>query len=85
MPADNDPIPLDARRRRARPAHAPESEPEQLTFDADMIDYWRKIARSLPPLDRDQLSAIGAIIQRIDERRAATNDDDGPHERPQAA
>jgi len=82
MPADRTPNPRNVRQLRAQ---RPPDEPEQLTFDADWIDYWREITRKWAPLDRDQIDAIAAIVARIDERRAATDNGDGPQQRPRAA
>ncbi|MGF6889608.1 hypothetical protein ABIA39_009059 [Nocardia sp. GAS34] len=83
-------VPLSpARQGRARPAPPPASqpsaEPEQLSFDDDWIDYWRTITDKWAPLDRDQISAIAAIVEQIDARRAATENGDPRRRRPEAA
>ncbi|GAB2540895.1 hypothetical protein [Nocardia heshunensis] len=74
MPADDAPT--------LRNHHQPDPEPDQLSFDDDLIDYWRQITRTWEPLERDQLTAIAAIVAGIDERRAATRNGDDPRERP---
>jgi hypothetical protein len=94
-PAPDDPAPADdttvvplrpARQRRAHPAPqpSPEPEPEQLSFDDDWIEYWRTITDTWAPLDRDQISAIAAIVEQIDARRAAA-DNGARRRRPEAA
>ncbi|MFF0494736.1 hypothetical protein ACFYTQ_37450 [Nocardia sp. NPDC004068] len=92
MPADAHPASDRPEPADVIPLHRPHpathhAEPEQLTFDPDWIDYWRRVIRTWAPLDRDQIDAIAAIVARIDQRRAATGDDtgSGPHTRPQAA
>jgi|GEM_PF-2367056 len=78
-----------ARQRRARPAPPPPPqsslEPEQLSFDDDWIDYWRTITDTWAPLDRDQISAIAAIVEQIDARRAAAENGTPRRRRPEAA
>ncbi|WP_067899970.1 hypothetical protein [Nocardia vaccinii] len=90
----DDPVPADdttvvplrsARQRRARPAPPPSREPEQLSFDDDWIEYWRTITDTWAPLDRDQISAIAAIVEQIDIRRAAADNDAPRRRRPEAA
>ncbi|MFF3572180.1 hypothetical protein ACFYXQ_30805 [Nocardia jiangxiensis] len=77
-------VPLrSASQRRARPAAPP--EPEQLSFDDDWIEYWRTITDTWAPLDRDQISAIAAIVEGIDVRRAAADNGDPRRRRPEAA
>ena len=78
-------VPLSpARQGCARPTPPPPPEPEQLSFDDDWIDYWRTITDTWAPLDRDQISAIAAIVEQIDARRA-TADNDALRRRPEAA
>jgi len=93
-PEPDDPAPADdttvvplrpVRPRRARPAPQPSPEPEQLSFDDDWIEYWRTITDAWAPLDRDQISAIAAIVEQIDARRAAADNGDRRHRRPEAA
>ncbi|RMI28970.1 hypothetical protein [Nocardia stercoris] len=71
--------------RRLRPPRASQTQPEQLSFDEDWIDYWRNYTRAWPPLDRDQIDAIAAIVARIDQRRATATHAGGPQQRPHAA
>ncbi|MBF6351017.1 hypothetical protein IU448_18635 [Nocardia flavorosea] len=62
--------------------------PVVVPLDPERIGYWRRVVAEREPLDRVELDAIAAILDRIRARkRAATDTDTGsdPYQYPNAA
>ncbi|KIA63061.1 hypothetical protein [Nocardia vulneris] len=64
-------MPEDTPAQNEGPADQPGTEPDQLSFDAELIDYWRGITSRFPAMNDEHFAAVAAIVRKIDERRAA--------------
>ncbi|NKY33911.1 hypothetical protein HGA13_12610 [Nocardia speluncae] len=72
------------------PSPAPDSDRPAVVvpLDPERIGHWRRVVAEREPLDRVELDALAAILDRVRARKRATTDTDtgsDPHQYPNAA